>query len=394
MRGSRGYRKPSLIEWLVMHDITFNRPIIIGRELQYMRKAVEAMHISGDGRFSRRCADLLKSELAVREVLLTPSCTSALEMCAILLDIKQGDEVIIPSYSFVSTVNAFVLRGARPIFADIRPDTQNIDEARLESLMTARTRAIAVVHYSGVGCEMDAIMEIAGRRGVPVVEDNAHGLFARYKDRFLGTFGSLATLSFHETKNFSCGEGGALLINDDRHVERAEIIRDKGTNRQQLFRGEVDKYTWVDIGSSYVLSDLLAAFLLAQLEERERITAKRRDLWRYYDERLRGWIEEHEVGLPVVPPHCEQAYHMYYLILPSRERRDDFIAALKNRGISSVFHYTPLHLSRMGRSCGGEQSCPVTERTSAGLVRLPFHNHLTREDQERVISEIRRFFSR
>jgi dTDP-4-amino-4,6-dideoxygalactose transaminase len=377
-----------------MERITFNRPIIIGRELQYMREAVEAMHISGDGAFTRRCADLLKGELAVPEALLTPSCTAALEMCAILLDIGEGDEVIIPSFSFVSTVNAFVLRGAKPIFADIRPDTLNIDENGLEALITDRTRAIVVVHYSGVGCEMDAIMEIAGRHRIPVVEDNAHGLFATYKGRNLGTFGSLSTLSFHETKNFSCGEGGALVINDPKYIERAEIIRDKGTNRQQLFRGQVDKYTWCDVGSSYVLSDLLAAFLLAQIEEREKITAKRRELWEFYDGQLRGWAEEHEVRLPVVPEHCGQAYHMYYMILPSQERRDAFIASLKRNGIDAVFHYTPLHLSKMGLSFKGDrQPCPVTELTSAGLVRLPFHNQLSRADQERVISEIRRFFT-
>jgi dTDP-4-amino-4,6-dideoxygalactose transaminase len=377
-----------------MERITFNRPIIIGRELQYMREAVEAMHISGDGAFTRRCADLLKGELAVPEALLTPSCTAALEMCAILLDIGEGDEVIIPSFSFVSTVNAFVLRGAKPIFADIRPDTLNIDENGLEALITDRTRAIVVVHYSGVGCEMDAIMEIAERHRIPVVEDNAHGLFATYKGRNLGTFGSLSTLSFHETKNFSCGEGGALVINDPKYIERAEIIRDKGTNRQQLFRGQVDKYTWCDVGSSYVLSDLLAAFLLAQIEEREKITAKRRELWEFYDGQLRGWAEEHEVRLPVVPEHCGQAYHMYYMILPSQERRDAFIASLKRNGIDAVFHYTPLHLSKMGLSFKGDrQPCPVTELTSAGLVRLPFHNQISRADQERVISEIRRFFT-
>jgi len=376
-----------------MEKITFNRPIIVGRELQYMREAVEAMHISGDGAFTRRCVDLLKGELGVPEVLLTPSCTAALEMCAILLDIGQGDEVIIPSFSFVSTVNAFVLRGAKPIFADIRPDTLNIDETKLAALITDRTRAIVVVHYSGVGCEMDTIMEIANKHGIPVVEDNAHGLFATYKGRNLGTFGSLSTLSFHETKNFSCGEGGALIINDPKYVERAEIIRDKGTNRQQLFRGQVDKYTWCDVGSSYVLSDLLAAFLLAQIEEREKITTKRRELWEFYDKQLSAWAEDHEVRLPVVPGHCCQAYHMYYLILPSQERRDALISSLGMGGIAAVFHYTPLHLSKMGLSFDGDrQPCPVTELTSAGLVRLPFHNQLSVADQERVIGEIRRFF--
>jgi dTDP-4-amino-4,6-dideoxygalactose transaminase len=359
-----------------------------------MREAVDAMHISGDGSFTRRCAELLKGELGVPEVLLTPSCTAALEMSAILLGIEPGDEVILPSFSFVSTVNAFVLRGAKPVFADIRPDTLNIDERKLESRITSRTRAIVVVHYAGVGCDMDSIMETAEERGIQVVEDNAHGLFAKRKGAYLGTSAPLATLSFHETKNFSCGEGGALLINDPKYIERAEIIRDKGTNRQQLFRGRVDKYTWVDIGSSYVLSDLLAAFLLAQLEERDRINGKRRELWELYDRELRGWVEQHGVRLPVVPADCEQAYHMYYMILPSQDLRDALISWLGERGIAAVFHYTPLHLSRMGVAFGGSgQACPVTEKTSAGLLRLPFHNHLTADDQERVIGEIKAFFA-
>jgi dTDP-4-amino-4,6-dideoxygalactose transaminase len=375
--------------------IPFNRPVMVGRELDYMRQAVEAMHISGDGPFTKKCVSLLESALGVPKVLLTPSCTAALEMCALLLKLEPGDEVIVPSFAFVTTVNAFVLHGATPVFADIRPDTQNIDESKLEELITPRTRAIVVVHYAGVGCEMDAIMEIAGRHGVAVVEDAAHGLFARYKGRNLGTFGALSTMSFHETKNFSCGEGGALIINDERHVERAEIIRDKGTNRQQLFRGQVDKYTWLDLGSSYVLSDLLAAFLLAQLEERDSINRKRRELWDYYDAGLRGWIERHGVRLPVVPEHCSQGYHMYYLILPSLDERDALIAELRDRGVYSVFHYTPLHLSRMGRAMGGaDRACPITERTSDGLVRLPFHNGLTAGDQERVVGEIRGWFSR
>ncbi len=375
--------------------IPFNRPVMVGRELDYMRQAVEAMHISGDGPFTKKCVSLLEESLGVPKVLLTPSCTAALEMCALLLELEPGDEVIVPSFAFVTTVNAFVLHGATPVFADIRPDTQNIDESKLEALITPRTRAIVVVHYAGVGCEMDAVMEIAGRHGIPVIEDSAHALFARYKGRNLGTFGALSTVSFHETKNFSCGEGGALLINEKRYVERAEIIRDKGTNRQQLFRGQVDKYTWLDLGSSYVLSDLLAAFLLAQLEERESINRKRRELWEYYDAGLRGWIEEHGVLLPVVPEHCSQGYHMYYMILPSLDTRDALIAHLRERRVFSVFHYTPLHLSKMGLSFGGaDQPCPVTVRTSDGLVRLPFHNGLTASDQQRVVGGIRAFFEK
>ena len=256
--------------------ITFNRPVIVGNELEYIRRAVESMHTSGDGIFSGKAAALLEQTLGVQRALLTPSCTAALEMCALLLDLQPGDEFIVPSFSFVSTANAFALRGARPVFADIREDTLNIDEARIEELISPRTRALVVMHYAGVGCEMEAIEDIARRHGLALVEDNAHGLFGRYRDRPLGTFAPLATLSFHETKNFTCGEGGALLINDPQYVERAEFIRDKGTNRQQLFRGQVDKYTWIDLGSSYVLSDILAAYLVAQLEARDRILADRR----------------------------------------------------------------------------------------------------------------------
>ncbi|MCI0644324.1 MAG: dTDP-4-amino-4,6-dideoxygalactose transaminase, partial [Chloroflexi bacterium] len=258
------------------YKIPFNKPFVAGDEFRYMAQAMERGHISGDGYFSKQCHGLLEESLGVRRALLTTSCTHALEMAALLLDIRPGDEVIIPSFTFVSAANAFVLRGARPVFADIRPDTLNIDESQLEGLITPRTKAIVVMHYGGVGCEMDAIMEIAGRHGVAVVEDNAHGLFGKYRGRYLGTFGCLATLSFHETKNFSCGEGGALLINDAALVERAEIIREKGTDRSRFFRGQVDKYTWVDVGSSYLSSDLLAAFLYAQLEAREEIQARRR----------------------------------------------------------------------------------------------------------------------
>jgi len=324
--------------------------------------------------------------------LLTTSCTHALDMAALLLDIQPGDEVIIPSFTFVSTVNAFVLRGARPVFADIRPDTLNLDETKLEQLVTPRTKAIAVVHYAGVGCEMDTIMEIANRHGIPVVEDNAHGLFGKYKGKYLGTFGCLATQSFHETKNFTCGEGGALLINDPRYIERAEIIREKGTNRSRFFRGQVDKYTWVDIGSSYLPSDILAAFLYAQLEMREQIQTKRRRIWEYYYKHLQDWARDHGVRLPIVPMHCEQSYHMFYLLLPSLEQRQALIDHLKKQGILAVFHYLPLHLSDMGRRFGGKQGdCPVTEDVSDRLLRLPFYNDLCGEDQERVVEAIKEF---
>ena len=372
--------------------IPFNRASFEGNEQAYMAEAVANGHISGDGPFTRKCHALLQQELGVRKALLTTSCTHALEMAALLLQIEPGDEVIVPSFTFVSTVNAFVLHGFRPVFIDIRPDTLNMDEAHLERLITPRTRAIVCVHYGGVGCKMDAIMEIAERHGIAVVEDNAHGLFARYKGKYLGTFGRLATQSFHETKNFTCGEGGALLINDPQYIERAEIIREKGTNRSRFFRGQVDKYTWVDIGSSYLPSDILAAFLYAQLEACDRIQAKRRRIWEYYHANLDGWAKEHSVRLPIIPDHCEQAYHMFYLLLPSLEERQGLIAHLKARGILAVFHYLPLHLSPMGRRFGGRPGdCPIAEHISDRLLRLPFYNNLTDDEQERVVTAIKYF---
>jgi dTDP-4-amino-4,6-dideoxygalactose transaminase len=372
--------------------VSFNRPILVGNENEYMKQAIEAAKFSGDGPFTRKASELLEQQLGVAKVLLTTSCTHALEMFALLLDIQPGDEVILPSFTFVSTVNAFVLRGARPVFADIRPDTLNLDETRLEALISPHTKAIVPVHYAGVGCEMDSIMETAGRHQVAVVEDNAHGLFGKYKGKQLGTFGVLAAQSFHETKNFTCGEGGALLINDPALVERAEIIREKGTNRSRFFRGQVDKYSWVDVGSSYLLSDILAAFLLAQLEQREKVQNQRRKVWEFYHEHLQDWAREHAVGLPYIPPQCEQPYHMYYMLLPTQELRQGLIAHLRRHGIESVFHYLPLHLSDMGQRFGGQLGdCPVTERVSDQLVRLPFHNALTEEDLGKVVEAIQAY---
>ena len=372
--------------------VDFNRPVILGRELEYIQQAIDNGHISGDGPFTKKCHAFLEQELGVPKALLTTSCTHALEMAAILLEIQPGDEVIIPDFTFVSTVNAFVLRGAKPVFVDIQPDTLNLDESQLEAAITPRTRAIVPVHYAGVGCEMESIMEIADRHRLAVIEDNAHGLFGKYKGKNLGTFGSMASQSFHETKNFTSGEGGALLINDPLLVERAEIIREKGTNRSRFFRGQVDKYTWVDIGSSYLPSDILAAFLLAQFEQREKIRLHRRQVWEMYYVGLKDWAKSHAVQLPYIPEHCEQSYHMFYLLLPTLEMRQQLIGYLRERGIYSVFHYLPLHLSDMGQSFGGKiGDCPVTERASDQLVRLPFHNALTSAEQEQVIDLLQQF---
>ncbi len=372
--------------------IPFNRSSLRGRELEYIFQTITIGQIAGDQTFSKKCHTLLEQVLGVQKAMVTTSCTHALEMAALLLNVQPGDEVIVPSFTFVSTVNAFVLRGARPVFCDVRPDTLNLDEAKLESLITLRTKAIVPVHYAGVGCEMDAIMEIARRHGVAVVEDNAHGLFGKYKGRWLGTFGCLATQSFHETKNITCGEGGALLINDPAYVERAEIIREKGTNRSRFFRGQVDKYTWVDLGSSYVMSDVLASFLYAQLEVWENIQSRRRSIWQRYHGELAGWCAANGVRQPVVPEHCEQAWHMYYLLLPTLDSRQRLIAHLKAHGIQAVFHYLPLHLSDMGRKFGGKEGdCPVTEDVSDRLVRLPFYNGLAEADQARVVSAIKEF---
>ena len=366
--------------------IDFNKPTLMGNELHYIAEAFDNSHVSGDGPFSKKCQTLLENELGVPKVLLTSSCSHALEMAALLLKIGPGDEVIFPSFTFVTTVNAFVLRGAKPVFVDIRPDTLNLDEALLEEKITSRTRAIVPVHYAGVGCEMDTIQEIANRHNLPIVEDNAHGLFGKYKGKNLGTFGVLATQSFHETKNISCGEGGALLINQTEFSDRAEIIREKGTNRSRFFRGMVDKYTWVDIGSSYILSDILAAVLYAQLEQKDLIQNKRKAIWTRYFTSLQNWADNQGIQLPYIPSHCEQTYHMFYIVLPSLKIRQTLIQYLREKGVVSVFHYQPLHLSDMGKRFGGKLGdLPVTERMGDCLLRLPFYNALSETDQDQVI---------
>jgi len=372
--------------------IPYNRPCFEGKELVYIAKAIDSCHISGDGLFTERCQSLLQDLLAVPRVLLTTSCTHALEMAALLLDLQPGDEVIVPSFTFVSTANAFALHGGRPVFVDVRPDTLNLDENLLEALVTPRTRAIVPVHYAGIACEMDTILSIAQRHGISVIEDNAHGFLGRYKGRYLGTLGSMAAQSFHETKNVMCGEGGALLLNDPAYIRRAEIVRQKGTDRSRFLRGEVDKYTWVDVGSSYAPADILAAFLYAQLEARDHIQEHRRRIWTTYYNGLGKWACERGVTLPTVPQTCQPTYHLFYLLMPSLEERQALIAHLRRQGILSVFHFQPLHISKMGQRFGGKPGdCPVAENVSDRLVRLPFYNQLTEEEQESVIQAVHDF---
>jgi dTDP-4-amino-4,6-dideoxygalactose transaminase len=389
--------------------LPFNKSSLQGRELEFIFQTISNGQIAGDQIFSKKCHALLEEVVGVRRALVTTSCTPALEMAAILLGVVPGDEVIVPAFTFVSTANAFVLHGARPVFCDVRPDTLNLDESKLEALITPRTRAIVPVHYAGVGCEMEAILEIARRHGVAVVEDNAHGLFGKYRGRWLGSLGCLATQSFHETKNITCGEGGALLINDEQFSERAEIIREKGTNRARFFRGQVDKYSWVDVGSSYVMSDVLAAFLYGQLENWREIQVKRQAIWERYDAELADWSAANGVRRPVVPEHCEQAWHMYYLLMPSLEARTEFIARLKEKGVTAVFHYLPLNKSayalqmadpgEVASPSRGEDrrwqlgNCPVTEDVSDRIVRLPFYTSMTEVEQGRVIQTVLEFRS-
>ncbi len=372
-----------------MTPIPFNRAAVTGNEAAYVSRVIAQGPLHGDGPFTRQCHEWIERLTGSPKALLTTSCTHALEMAALLLDLREGDEVLVPPFTFVSTVNAIVLRGARPVFVDIRPDTLNIDERQIEAAITPRTRAILLVHYAGVACEMDAIMALASRHGLSVVEDNAHGLFGRYKGRALGTFGVFSTLSFHDTKNLSCGEGGALLINDAAHVERAEVIREKGTNRTRFHRGQVDKYTWCDIGSSYLPSDILAAYLLAQLESHDRIQARRHQIWSRYAEALAPWAAETGARLPVVPDGCEHPAHIFHLLMPSLDARARLIAHLRERLILAVFHYLPLHLSAMGRGLGGrEGQHPVTEDVADRLVRLPLFFQLSDGDQSRVIEAV------
>ncbi|NMY43549.1 dTDP-4-amino-4,6-dideoxygalactose transaminase [Pseudomonas sp. WS 5013] len=368
--------------------IPFNKPYMTGKELSYIAEAHANSHLAGDGAFTRKCSGWLEAQIGCRKALLTHSCTAALEMAAILADLQPGDEVIMPSFTFVSTANAFVLRGAIPVFVDVRPDTFNIDESKIEAAITARTRAIVPVHYAGVGCEMDAIMDIAERHGLIVIEDAAQGVMSRYKGRPLGSIGHLACLSFHETKNLSSGEGGALLINDPVYALRAEIIREKGTNRSQFFRGQVDKYTWCDLGSSYLPSELNAAFLMAQMEEAQDITLRRLQLWQRYHEAFAELEQQGRLRRPQVPASCGHNAHMYYLLLPDLQQRTAFIEAMRARDIGTVFHYVPLHSAPAGQRYGrAHDGLEVTQSVAERLVRLPLWVGLE-SDIDEVISSV------
>lgn len=352
--------------------LRFNQPYATGRELDYIREAVEAGRLAGDGPFTKRCAAWLERRVGCRRALLTHSCTAALEMAVILADIGPGDEVIMPSYTFVSTANAVVRSGGVPVFVDIRPDTLNLDESLIEAAITPNTRAIIPVHYAGVGCEMDTIMDIAGRHRLVVIEDAAQGVEADYRGRPLGAIGHLGAVSFHETKNVVSGEGGALFVNDPEMVERAEIVWEKGTNRRQFFRGQVDKYTWVDVGSSFLPSELVAAYLLAQLEEAADITARRMRAWDAYHEAFAEPEAEGRLRRPVIPAHCRHNGHMYYLLMPDAADRDRTLARLHEADIRAVFHYVPLHSAPAGRRFGRVAgSMTHTDDLSARLLRLP-----------------------
>jgi dTDP-4-amino-4,6-dideoxygalactose transaminase len=368
--------------------IPFNKPFMTGKELWYISQAHAVGHLAGDGQFTRKCNAWLEQRIGAKKALLTHSCTAALEMTAILAGVQPGDEVILPSYTFVSTANAFVLRGAVPVFVDVRPDTLNIDEAKIEAAITERTKVVVAVHYAGVGCEMDAIMDIARRHDLIVVEDAAQGIMSTYKGRPLGSIGHLSTLSFHETKNIISGEGGALLVNDERFIERAEIVREKGTNRSQFFRGQVDKYTWVDIGSSYLPGEIVAAFLWAQMEEAGAINTRRLDIWQTYHQGLADAEALGKIRRPSVPRGCVHNAHMYYVLLPDLAARTAFIESLKARSINAVFHYVPLHSSPYGRSVGRSVgNLPVTDDAGERLVRLPLWLGLE-EHQREVIGKV------
>jgi dTDP-4-amino-4,6-dideoxygalactose transaminase len=384
---------------ITRHAVPFNKPHVTGEEFRYIQEAIDNGVLSGNGPFNRRCCEFLEEMLGTESVLLTHSCTGALEMTALLADVKPGDEVIMPSFTFTSTATAFVMQGATPVFVDIRPDTLCLDERLVEAAITERTRAIVAVHYAGISCAMDALNAIADRHGLMVIEDAAHGFAASVDGRPLGTLGAVGTLSFHETKNIICGEGGALIINDPELVERAEILHEKGTNRQAFFRGHVDKYSWVDIGSSFVMSELAAAFLWAQIQRGESITEQRLRIWDRYHDAFAGLEARGLVRRPVVPEGCRHNAHLYYLLLPSPQRRDDVLEAMARDGVAAIFHYVPLHSAPAGRQFGRTAGAgtsrrferqgaelPVTEEASACLLRLPLWIDMDDELVQHVIA--------
>jgi len=371
------------------YAIPFNRPYCSPGTQENFLQVLSSDQIAGNGHFGRGCAEVLQAVTGSQRAYLTPSCTAALEMSALLLDLQPGDEVIVPSFTFVSTACAYAIFGVRPIFVDVTPETLNIDPTLVEAAITERTKAIVAVHYAGVACDLDALLDICNRRGLRLVEDNAHGLFGTCQRRPLGSFGSLATLSFHETKNISCGEGGALLVNDGDLLERADMAQEKGTNRSRFFRGMIDRYTWVDRGSSYLLGEFPAAALRANLDNREHIQRHRSEIWQRYHTELEGWAATVGIRRPVIADACSHPSHLYYLLLPDSCQRQAFIAFLKSYRINAVFHYQPLHLSPMGKKLGGRDGqCPVTERIADQLVRLPLYTNLSRQEQDQVIEAV------
>ena len=376
----------------VTYRIPFNRPTRTPNDERYIAEALASGILRGNGQFTRRCQSQMERLLGVPRALLTTSCTDALEMAALLVDIREGDEVIVPAFTFVSSVNAFVLRGAKPVFCDVRRDTLSMDHEALDRLITPRTKCIVVVHYAGVGVDMDAVCAKARAVGAAVVEDNAHGFLGKFRGRWLGTFGDLATLSFHDSKNFTCGEGGALLVNNPKLVERAEIVREKGTDRTKFLRGEINKYGWVDLGSSFLPSDILAAMLASQLEDFEAVQGRRGALWHRYRSELAGWAARNEVALPSLCDDRTSSYHMFNLLVPSIPFRDEMFQFLKVRGIQAVSHYIPLHISPMGRQFGGHEGlCPVAEHVNEFIVRLPFFTNMTDEEQSEVSAAVEQF---
>ncbi len=377
-----------------MQPIPFNQFALTGNEIKYIEQAIHSDQIAGDGAFSKRCQSLLENQLTANKVLLTSSGTAALEMAAILADIKPGDEVIMPSYTFVTTANAFVSRGATCVFIDIRPDTQNINEQLIEAAISEKTVAIVPVHYAGISCDMNAIMGIAKKHGLLVIEDAAHGLFANYNNQALGTIADIGCFSFHETKNYSCGEGGAIVLNNKKFIERAEIIREKGTDRSKFFRGEVDKYSWQDLGSSFLMSELQAAFLFANLEQAETIKLKRCAIWSTYFEALRPLEKKGLISLPVIPESCEQNGHIFYLKTQSLETRNQLLSYLKKNNIHAVFHYLPLHDTEMGRLhgkfIGADQH---TLETSQRIIRLPLYFGLQSNEVDYITQTLQSFYA-